>query len=83
MNTKPASTAQKKLRGTVVSTKMDKTIVVRVDAIKTHQKYQKQYRSSHKYLVRDEAKSAKVGDMVSFIETRPASKRVTHKLIED
>ncbi len=60
--------------GLVVSTGMQKTITVKIDAMKMHQKYQKSYRVSRKYHVHDEKGDAKVGDMVEFKECRPLSK---------
>ncbi|MBI4122176.1 MAG: 30S ribosomal protein S17 [Parcubacteria group bacterium] len=65
---------QRKLSGLVVSDKMDKTIVVRVDHIRRHEKYQKQYTVSKKYKVHDETNTHKVGDVVEFVECRPLSK---------
>lgn len=67
--------------GTVVSNAMQKTITVRVDAKKLHQKYQKYYRVSKKYHVHDEKGEAKVGDAVTFVETRPMSKTKRWKLV--
>ncbi len=64
----------RELQGTVVSDKMAKTIVVRVDRLKTNPKYNKQYRQSRKFKVHDEKKEYKVGDVVRFVETRPLSK---------
>lgn len=71
----------KKFKGTVVSTKMAKTAVVVVDAFKMHPKYQKRYKVSKKYKVHDAAGSAKVGDVVEFIECRPLSKDKKWRLI--
>src|SRR5439155_643851 len=58
-------------RGVVVSSGMDKTIVVRVDAVKAHRKYQKVVRRSTKFHAHDEENQAKVGDVVRIVETRP------------
>lgn len=65
---------QRKFSGLVISDKMDKTIVVRVDHVRRHEKYEKQYTVSKKYKVHDEANKYKVGDVVEFIECRPLSK---------
>lgn len=62
------------LQGTVVSDKMSKTVVVRVDRMKLHPKYKKQYRQSRRFKVHDEKGEYKVGDVVKFVETRPISK---------
>ena len=58
----------------VVSDAMDKTVVVRVDILKPHPKYQKMMRRSIKLHAHDEANEAKVGDIVRVVETRPLSK---------
>ena len=60
--------------GVVVSDRMDKTRVVRVDRMKVHPKYGKQYRQSTKFHVHDEKGEHKVGDVVKFSEARPLSK---------
>jgi small subunit ribosomal protein S17 len=65
---------RKKFRGVVISDKMDKTIVVKVERVKIHPKYHKRYKVSHKYKVHDEAGTYQVGDQVTFIECRPLSK---------
>ena len=69
------------LKGIVVSDKMDKTIVVKVERVKTHAKYGKKYISSQKYNVHDENNKHKVGDIVSFIEIRPLSKSKRWKVV--
>jgi len=61
-------------KGVVVSDKMDKTIVVVEDTLKTHPKYKKRYKSSKKYKVHDPENSKKVGDTVEFISVKPVSK---------
>lgn len=65
---------QRKFKGIVVSDKMAKTIVVRVDHVQRHPKYHKQYTISKRYKVHDEADKYKVGDVVEFIECRPLSR---------
>jgi small subunit ribosomal protein S17 len=63
-----------KFKGVVVSDKMDKTIVVRVDALKLHPRYNKRYQTSKKYKVHDEKGKYKTGDTVEFVACRPISK---------
>ncbi|MEA3272120.1 MAG: 30S ribosomal protein S17 [Patescibacteria group bacterium] len=74
---------KRRFKGTVVSDKMKKTIVVRIDTRKTHSKYLKQYTSSRRFKVHDEKEQFKVGDVVFFEECRPISKdkkwRVVYK----
>jgi len=65
---------KKRFDGFVVSDKMNKTIVVKVDSTKIHPKYKKRYTSSKKYKVHDEKESFHIGDKVSFTECRPISK---------
>ena len=72
MQTKNAPSRE--LVGYVVSASMQKTIVVAVDTMKMHSKYQKNYRVTKKYHVHDEKGVAKAGDLVRFRECRPLSK---------
>lgn len=70
----------KTIIGTVSSSKVDKTIVVTVREKKTHPIYRKQYTVSKKFMAHDENNEANLGDKVSIVETRPISKRKSHKL---
>lgn len=65
---------QRKFSGVVVSDKMDKTIVVKVESTKIHPKYGKRYVRTEKYKVHDETNQFKAGDKVNFVECRPLSK---------
>ena len=69
-------------RGVVVSDKGDKTIVVKVDVIKSHPKYKKVVRRSVKFHAHDEANTAGIGDTVRIVETRPLSKQKRWRLAE-
>jgi small subunit ribosomal protein S17 len=69
-------------RGVVVSSAMDKTIVVKVDTIKAHPRYKKVVRRSAKFHAHDEQNSANVGDVVRIVETRPLSKTKHWKLAQ-
>jgi small subunit ribosomal protein S17 len=60
--------------GNVVSTKMQKTIVVQVEMRKAHPKYKRIVKSSKKFYAHDEQNSARVGDVVRIRECRPLSK---------
>ena len=60
--------------GHVVSTKMQKTIVVEVEMRKAHPKYKRVMKSNKKFYAHDEQNTARVGDMVRIRETRPMSK---------
>jgi small subunit ribosomal protein S17 len=69
-------------RGVVVSDAMDKTIVVKVEAIRSHPRYKKVIRRSIKFHAHDEQNSAHVGDVVRIVETRPLSKTKHWRLVE-
>ena len=74
--------SKRKLEGTVVSDKMDKTVVVEVTALKVHSKYKKRYKSSKKYKAHDEKNQYKVGDFVVIQECRPLSKDKRWRVIK-
>jgi small subunit ribosomal protein S17 len=61
---------------------MDKTIVVKVDTIRQHPRYKKVIRRSIKFHAHDEQNTAKVGDVVRIVETRPLSKTKHWRLVE-
>lgn len=74
--TSAASTASHRNEkvGEVVSTKMQKTIVVAVEMRKAHPKYRRIMRTTKKFYAHDEHQAAHVGDVVRIRETRPLSK---------
>ena len=74
INKEITETKQRKFTGVVVSDKMTKTIVVKVESVKIHPKYQKRYTESRKYKVHDEKNQFKIGDKVVFVQCRPLSK---------
>lgn len=63
------------LQGVVVSDKMEKTVIVRVERRVQHAVYKKFIRLSKKYAAHDETNACKVGDVVRIQECRPLSKR--------
>jgi len=69
-------------RGVVVSDAMDKTIVVKVESVRAHQRYKKVIRRSTKFHAHDEQNQAHVGDLVRIVETRPLSKTKRWRLAE-
>ncbi|KAA9302407.1 MULTISPECIES: 30S ribosomal protein S17 [Aerococcus] len=73
---------RKVYQGRVVSDKMEKTIVVQVDTFKFHPTYGKRIKYSKKYKAHDENNSAKMGDIVRIMETRPLSKDKHFRLVE-
>ncbi|HEC69086.1 MAG TPA: 30S ribosomal protein S17 [Candidatus Omnitrophica bacterium] len=70
------------LEGEVVSTKMRKTIVVRVERIKVHPLYKKRTKKHKKFKAHDEKEAASPGDIVRIRESRPYSKEKRFELIE-
>jgi small subunit ribosomal protein S17 len=72
----------RQLTGEVVSTKMEKTFVVKVERVVKHKIYGKQYAVSRKYKVHDEENKARVGNIVLFEECRPLSKDKRWRLIK-
>jgi len=71
------------LKGTVVSDKSDKTVVVNVERRVRHPLYKKTITLSDKFHAHDEINKYKVGDKVSIIETKPISKKKSWEVIKD
>mgnify|MGYP001606535544 CR=1 FL=1 len=75
--------SQEKLQtGVVVSTKMDKTVVVRIDRTKRHRLYGKTMRSTQRYKAHDEKNECHLGDVVKISETRPLSREKRWRIVE-
>ncbi len=68
--------------GTVVSNKMDKTIVVAVESLKKHRIYKRTYKQTKRFHAHDEGNTCQVGDLVRIEETRPLSKTKRWRLVE-
>lgn len=75
-------TKRRRLKGVVVSNKMEKTAVVEVDRTVLHSKYLKRFTKSKRYKAHDEENSAKVGEKVVIEECRPLSKDKSWRIIE-
>jgi small subunit ribosomal protein S17 len=73
---------KKQLTGTVISNKMQKTVVVLVERIKEHPKYKRRYKIHKKYKAHDEKGEYKVGDKVIIEESRPISKEKRWRVIK-
>ena len=73
---------KKTARGIVVSDKTNKTIVVRVDRQVKHSTYGKYVIRSKHYYVHDEKNQAKLGDLVTMVETKPISKLKRWRMLE-
>lgn len=76
------TSSRKIYKGKVISNLMEKTIVVKVDTYKAHKIYGKRYKYSKKFHVHDQKNEAKIGDIVSIMETRPLSKTKRFRLVE-
>jgi len=77
-----ARKVRKTRTGVVVSDKMDKTVLVRIDRQVRHGLYAKTVRRSSKLAAHDEANDAHVGDTVRLMETRPLSKSKRWRVVE-
>ena len=73
---------KKEKQGVVISDKMDKTITVVVETYKKHSLYGKRVKYSKKFKAHDENNTAKVGDIVRIMETRPLSATKRFRLVE-
>ena len=73
---------RKQRTGEVISDKMDKTIIVRVQRRFQHPKFKKVVTQFKKFYAHDEKREAKVGDLVLIAETRPLSKTKSWRLVQ-
>ena len=81
-NAGPKRTTHRKIRvGKVVSTKMQKSILVSIERRVPHPLYKKYFRRSTKLMVHDEKSEAGVGDTVKIMETRPISAHKRWRLV--
>jgi len=70
------------LTGTIVSNKMQKTVIVKVERLKEHPKYKRRYRLHKKYKAHDEKGEYHIGDKVIIEECRPISKEKKWRVIK-
>lgn len=75
--------AKRKLQGTVVSDKMQKTVVVEIEQTKKHPKYHKRFSVHKRYKAHDEQETSKIGDVVTIEECRPLSKDKRWRVIKE
>ena len=68
--------------GTVVSNKMQKSIIVAIERRVAHPIYKKYFKKTTKLMAHDEKNECGLGDVVKIMETRPLSKRKTWRLVE-
>lgn len=81
MSTETVKKFKRKLKGTVVSDKADKTVVVEVVRKFKHPIYSKFINTTKKYHAHDEQNTAKIGDVVTIIESKPYSKLKKWELV--
>ena len=68
--------------GRVVSDKMEKSVVVKVEYLVAHPLYGKRIKKSSKFIAHDEENNCDIGDKVKIAETRPLSKRKRWRVVE-
>ena len=73
---------KKRMVGVVTSDKMDKTVVVEVERLVRHPRYEKTLRQRSRFNAHDERNEAKLGDTVELIETRPLSKTKSWRILQ-
>ena len=74
---------RKSMTGTVVSDKMDKTVVVVVERRFAHPKFKKVVKTTQRYKVHDEKNECEIGDKVEIMETRPLSKLKRFRVVKN
>ncbi|MCX5703178.1 MAG: 30S ribosomal protein S17 [Candidatus Omnitrophica bacterium] len=73
---------RKEFTGTVISDKMEKTRIVRTMHLSKHPKYGKVVKRHNKFKAHDETNTAKLGDIVRIVQTRPLSKDKCFRIVE-
>jgi len=68
-------------KGEVISNKMDKTVIIKIDRVKSHPVYKKNYIVSNNIKAHDENNEYQVGDIVEIVETMPISRSKFFKVI--
>jgi len=81
--TQKSDAKPREFTGTIVSTKMAKTVVVRVDRALVHPRYGKRYRASAKYQVHAPTGTFQVGQVVRFVECRPISRHKRWRIMPE
>ncbi|MDL1966707.1 MAG: 30S ribosomal protein S17 [Thermodesulfobacteriota bacterium] len=74
--------AKKTLEGIVVSDKMDKTIVIRVERLIKHPRTGKYIRRRAKFMAHDDKNECKINDKVQIVQTRPISKHKNWRVLK-
>lgn len=76
------ATIRKIRTGTVISAKMEKTVVVAVESLRRHHRYQRVVRRQRTFHVHDPQRVCSLGDVVRIVETRPLSKTKRWRVLE-
>lgn len=79
---KKRTTSRKSRVGVVVSSKMDKSVVVAIEKRVKHPLYKKFFKKTTKFMAHDEKNECGIGDTVKIMETRPLSKNKRWRLVE-
>jgi small subunit ribosomal protein S17 len=79
---KKRNTSRKTRVGTVVSNKMDKSVVVAIEKRIQHPLYKKFFKKTTKFMAHDEKNECSIGDTVKIMETRPYSSKKRWRLVE-
>lgn len=74
--------SRKRLAGTVVSNRMEKTALILVERLTKHRTYGKYIRRRSKYMAHDPQNKCQIGDKVKIVESRPISKRKRWQILE-
>lgn len=74
--------AKKQLQGIVISNRMQKTVVVKVERIKEHPLYKRRFKVHKKYKAHDEKGECRIGDKVIIEECRPISKEKKWRVVK-
>jgi len=74
--------AKKTLEGIVVSDKMDKTVVIRVERLIKHPRTGKYIRRKAKFMAHDDKNECKINDKVQIVQTRPISKHKNWRVLK-
>jgi len=82
MEEKDQKKKKRRLRGVIVSDKMQKTVVVAVTRLKRHPKYKKYFKVTKKFKAHDEKNEYKIGDIVLIEQTRPISKEKRWRVLK-
>ena len=82
-STETETRGRRKVRlGTVISDKMDKTVIVQVGSSKAHRLYRKTVQQRARFKVHDDKNECGIGDLVRITETRPISKEKRWRVLE-